>query len=97
MPATAKQVLALKTLHICLAPGQNDSEGRIVKPAKIEVIPAGRIFEIEEKHFDEFVAEDAIRIATKADLFNADENNMVDLSRYIPTLNGLVAANEKAQ
>ncbi|MGD9766857.1 MAG: hypothetical protein AB7U62_04365 [Pseudolabrys sp.] len=68
------KAFALTTLHVCREPGQTGENGRTIKPAKIDIVPAGKVTNLSAAQMKEFLAAGAVRVATKVDLAAADDH-----------------------
>lgn len=74
------QAFALKTIHVCKEAGEMSADRKsVVKPAKVDVVQAGKIVELSRGDFDDFEKAGAVRRATKVDMAAADEDGRVDL------------------
>ncbi|RWM21734.1 MAG: hypothetical protein EOR73_09990 [Mesorhizobium sp.] len=60
--------VALKTIHLCAKPGEVDAAGKVLNKAKINIVPAGKIFHCDQATFDDLSKSDAVRIATSLDV-----------------------------
>ncbi|MBY2911360.1 hypothetical protein [Rhizobium leguminosarum] len=74
--ATVKAV-ALSTLHVCVEPGAKNDTGKLIKPAKVDVVKPGKVFDIDEAGFAEFEALGSARRATKKDIAAADPDGQL--------------------
>lgn len=59
---------AINTVHICREPGEKSPEGKTIKRAVIEVVPAGSVFDADKEVIDDLRKRGAVRNATKADI-----------------------------
>lgn len=59
--------VAINAIHLCKTPGQKNDQGKVIKPAVVEVQAPGSTFEVDKKQFDEFKALGAVREASEAE------------------------------
>ena len=80
------KALAIHAIHICEEPGQENDQGRLIKPAKIKVVQPGQIFEADQEALDGYVVGGVARKATKQDiaLANANDDGKIPLDPDIP-------------
>jgi len=71
------KAFAINTVHVCRAPGEKSPEGKVTKPANIEVVPAGAVFDVDKAQFDDFKKLGAVRAATKADIAASEDGGLV--------------------
>ncbi|MBX5112693.1 hypothetical protein [Rhizobium lentis] len=78
------KAVALNTLHVCVEAGVKNENGKVVKPAKINVVGPGKIFDIDEEGFAEFEAAGVARRATKKDVAAADPDGQTPVEPSAP-------------
>lgn len=79
------KAVALNTLHVCVEPGVKNDSGKLTKPAKVEVVKPGKVFDIDEDGFAEFEALGSARRATKKDLAAADPDGQLPVEENGPS------------
>lgn len=70
------KAFAINTVHVGRTPGKTNENGKTIRPAEVEIVPAGSIFDCTKDQLKEFEAVGAARAATRRDLVDAEDDDL---------------------